>query len=359
MTRNEPPSHDPNELVTVATTGIESGGGRVAAAESRPDEGDGAGGTGGRALPPEMTACLDLVEKLETQVRGLEVEKEWYEGILAAIGDGISIQDASYRILYQNRAHREMMGDHLGERCYQAYGCRDSVCPDCYLKTAIEEERTHTVERRRGSENGAVFYEITVSPLRDTTGRITGGIEVVRDASERKLVEERLRHLSSHDILTGLYNRNYFEEELERLQGGRQFPVSFIMADVDDLKVVNDTQGHRAGDELLKRSAILFREVFRSEDVVARIGGDEFAVVLPETDEATVSEVVERIRSGINAWNKAYPIGIQLSLGSATSCSGDSLFEALKTADEQMYRDKVTRTGREFRRSVPLPAERE
>jgi diguanylate cyclase (GGDEF)-like protein len=306
-----------------------------------------------------MVECLKLVEKLESQVSRLEVEKEWYEGILAAIGDGISIQDSSYRILYQNRTHREMMGDHLGEHCYRAYGCQDAVCPDCYLRTAIEEGLTHTVERRRGSGDESVFYEITVSPLRDKAGRVAGGIEVVRDASERKLVEERLRHLSSHDLLTGLFNRNYFEEELERLQGGRQFPVSFIMADVDDLKVVNDTQGHKAGDELLMRAAVLFREVFRAEDVVARIGGDEFAVVLPETDEATVTEVSERIRSGIDAWNEAYPIGIHLSLGSATAHSGDGIFEALKTADEQMYRDKIARTGRQLRRSLALPTERD
>lgn len=315
------------------------------------------GGQGGEARPESYrgeivaNAGNNGMETLLEQIRRLEVEKGWYEGVLAAIGDGISIQDSDFRILYQNKSHRQMMGDHLGEFCFQAYGCQESVCPDCYLKTAIEEERTHTVERRRGSGGEAAYYEITISPLRDAAGRVVAGIEVVRDVTERKQVEERLRHISSHDILTGLYNRNFFEEELERLQRGRQFPVSFIMADVDDLKVVNDSQGHRAGDELLVRAAILFREVFRSEDVVARIGGDEFAVVLPETDADTVAEILQRIRDGLNNWNAVYPVTINLSLGSGTAETGDEIFATLKAADERMYADKACRTGRQMRTS--------
>jgi diguanylate cyclase (GGDEF)-like protein len=118
------------------------------------------------------------------------------------------------------------------------------------------------------------------------------------------------------------------------------------MADVDDLKVVNDTLGHAAGDELLRQIAGLFRGAFRSEDIVARVGGDEFAVLLPETDEMAAGEVIERIRRTLKEWGSLYgaPLSISLGLGVAESCEG--LMGALTSADQSMYKDKLARTGR-------------
>lgn len=289
-------------------------------------------------------------EELEAKIRRLEVEKGWYEGIIGAIGDGITVQNTEYRILYQNRPHRELMGDHVGEHCYRAYGDKECVCNDCPLKIVLEEERSHTVERHVGKGDDVQFFEITVSPLRDATGRVVAGIEVVREITERKRAEDRLRYMSSHDVLTGLYNRAFFEEELERLQRGRHFPLSVVMADVDDLKVVNDNRGHSAGDELLVRAAILFREAFRGEDVVARIGGDEFAVLLPDTDAETADVALMRVREALDSWNKNYPIPINLSLGRGTATEGDEILSALKAADQSMYQYKLERTGRAPRR---------
>lgn len=302
------------------------------------------------ALFHDVTEHGRTEEELEAKIRRLEVEKSWFEGIAAAIGDGITIQDTEFRILYQNRPHREMMGDHVGEYCYRAYGGKESVCRACPLKAVLEEERSHTVERHVGSGEDAHFFEITVSPLRDASGKVVAGIEVVREITERKRAEDRLRYMSSHDVLTGLYNRSFFEEELERSQRGRHFPMSIIMADVDDLKVVNDSSGHAAGDELLVRAAILFREAFRCEDVVARIGGDEFAVLLPYTDAETADLALTRVREALDSWNRSYPIPINLSLGRGTAPGGDEIRAALKAADQAMYQDKLDRTGRTPRR---------
>lgn len=288
--------------------------------------------------------------ELEAKLRRLEVEKALYEGIVDAIGDGITIQDTEYRIFYQNRPHRELMGDHVGAYCYQAYGGRESVCDDCPLRVVLEEEISHTVERHVGKGDDTQFFEITVSPLRDSTGKVVAGIEVIREITERKRAEERLRYMSSHDVLTGLYNRSFFEEELERLQRGRHFPLSVIMADVDDLKVVNDSKGHSAGDELLVRAAILFKEAFRGEDIVARIGGDEFAVLLPSTDAETADVALMRVREALDSWNRNYPIPINLSLGRGTAMEGDEILSALKAADQSMYQYKLERTGRAPRR---------
>ena len=98
---------------------------------------------------------------------------------------------------------------------------------------------------------------------------------------ERERAQEELKYLSIHDTLTGLYNRNFFMAEIERLERGRAFPISIVMADADHLKETNDRQGHPAGDALLKRIAQTLTIAFRAEDVIARIGGDEFAVLLP------------------------------------------------------------------------------
>ncbi|MBJ6723372.1 diguanylate cyclase domain-containing protein [Geomesophilobacter sediminis] len=166
-------------------------------------------------------------------------------------------------------------------------------------------------------------------------------IERNRDLTK---VRDDLRQLSTHDTLTGLFNRAFFEEELQRLQLGRQFPVSVLVADVDDLKPVNDRLGHAAGDRQLRLAAGILSGAFRAGDVVARIGGDEFAVLLPGADELVVAEASQRIRTVLRELNASGDTrGLSISIGAATAHSGDELTRALKLSDERMYQEKFTR----------------
>jgi diguanylate cyclase (GGDEF)-like protein len=157
----------------------------------------------------------------------------------------------------------------------------------------------------------------------------------------RKALEERLRYQSIHDILTGVFNRAFFEEEIERMDRNREFPVSIIVGDINDLKEVNDTQGHAVGDELLRRAAFVFGTAFRGSDILARIGGDEFAVLLSHTDALTASHMMDRVRLKIMEHNQKYPdLPIRIALGVATAEQG-KLAEAFVIADQRMYADKA------------------
>ena len=154
--------------------------------------------------------------------------------------------------------------------------------------------------------------------------------------------QNSLSDLSNRDKLTNLYNRLFFDTELERLDKSRQFPISIIMSDMDNLKEVNDTFGHSTGDQLLKDVALLLSLSFRLEDIIARIGGDEFVVLLPNTDAPGVKIIVERMKNRIDAYNKKHSdLPIHISLGVSTAELGDSLHTHLKIADDLMYADKA------------------
>ena len=165
----------------------------------------------------------------------------------------------------------------------------------------------------------------------------------VATAIERKRTEEKIKHLSFHDVLTGLYNRAYFEEELERYNSTRYYPLSMVMLDVNGLKVINDTFGHQEGDKLLQRLSQTLTLVSRKGDILARIGGDEFAILLSSTTSEQAHEFCERIKKACQQ-DKIEPIYLRpnISLGHTTQ-EGEykDIHSFLKTADLNMYHDKL------------------
>lgn len=168
----------------------------------------------------------------------------------------------------------------------------------------------------------------------------------VATAIERKRIEEKIRYLSFHDALTDLYNRAYFEEELERYNFPRYYPLSIMMVDVNGLKVINDTFGHHKGDKLLQHFASLLNSISRKGDVIARLGGDEFAILLPSTTAEQVHDFHERIKKTCEE-DSIKPIYLRpsIALGHATQKGEYQNTEALlKEADKRMYQDKnITR----------------
>jgi diguanylate cyclase (GGDEF)-like protein/PAS domain S-box-containing protein len=183
-------------------------------------------------------------------------------------------------------------------------------------------------------------------PIGDGSGRAQRVVGIAADITDLKLGEEKLRYLSLHDPLTGLYNRIYFEEEMSRIEKARCETVGILACDVDGLKLVNDTLGHDQGDRLLAAAARVIRDSFREGDLAARIGGDEFAVVLPNTTESAVENACQRIQEGVDTYNTATPeLPLSISVGFAVrNGSHKNLKDVFKEADNHMYRKKLYRT---------------
>lgn len=168
---------------------------------------------------------------------------------------------------------------------------------------------------------------------------------IIRDVTEWTKLEQQLQSLSIHDCLTGLYNRAYFTEEMRRLENGKCNSVGIVVCDVDGLKTVNDNLGHSAGDELLKAAANVILQAFYGSDAIARIGGDEFAVLLPNVTHAVTAEACNRLRKAVAKYNKANPKQfLSISVGAAvSSAETPDLTEVFKEADRNMYGDKLIR----------------
>lgn len=205
----------------------------------------------------------------------------------------------------------------------------------------------HFETRRRRRDGQLVDVSVTMSPIRTPSGPITGVSTIARDVTERKRFEARLFHLAHHDALTGLFNRTRFEEEVEAALAraaryGRTGAV--LVFDLDHVKYVNDTLGHGAGDDLIRAVAAAAQARLRESDVLARIGGDEFAVLVPEASSADARAVAEELLHVIRhheAMLGGQRVRITASIGvrlfTRETASADVL---LADADRAMYEAK-------------------
>ena len=188
---------------------------------------------------------------------------------------------------------------------------------------------------------------MTLAPLRVDGRPYT--IAVLRDLTEQWQREAHLVHLSTDDALTGLLNRSAFDQALAQFELYGPHPVGVVMVDLDELKLANDgAGGHAAGDALLKRVALVLRSTFRLTDVVARVGGDEFAVLAAGRDAAAIEVLASRLQDEVSAHNRASTsaIPLKLSVGVASAQPGSSVASALRNADAKMYSMKRAHHGR-------------
>ncbi|MCL6635081.1 MAG: PAS domain S-box protein [Peptococcaceae bacterium] len=205
--------------------------------------------------------------------------------------------------------------------------------------------------RRDGSK---IFVDVSVSPIKNDMGKITGFRGIARDITERQRIQQRLNYLSMHDTLTGLYNRAHFEDQLQAIgNAGRGSPLAIICCDVDGLKLFNDTWGHKRGDELLKAAADAISQPFREPSMVARIGGDEFVVLMPRTDGSGAEKARSLIKEAVDCHNLTRPdLPLLISIGWASGDPGETCVEEIfKRADNNMYREKL-KNGETSRKAI-------
>lgn len=204
-----------------------------------------------------------------------------------------------------------------------------------------DSPNTYINEIQQPCKDGSIIWVEVSTKYRFTA---EGEVEVVgvsRNIEERKQNEERVLYLSYHDQLTGLYNRRFYEEELRRLATPRNLPVTLVMADVNGLKLTNDAFGHLVGDELLISFADILKDKARADDIISRMGGDEFVLLLPQTTAEQAEKIVQRIKTAISEVQAGKTI-LSVSFGWATRTQmSESMEDIFRQAEDRMYRKKL------------------
>ncbi|HEX9078986.1 MAG TPA: PAS domain S-box protein [Desulfuromonadaceae bacterium] len=302
-------------------------------------------------ITAEVTAT-DKLRESEECLRGTlaayRESEECFRAIFENAVTGIILLLRSGQIVNANATVENMLGYSVDE--LKALNLWDISFPDDYesdrelLLDVIEGRRQYyQIEKRYVCQNGALIWGmLTASAVRDESGAPRFIVNMIEDISASKFAEEQLHYLNTHDSMTGLRNRSWFDEEFNRLFYGMAFPVSIITIDLDGLKQVNDTQGHEAGDALITGAATILKEAFGEQDIAARVGGDEFGVLLPATDEAAAAAAVERIRECQTRFNETrQDVRVSFSIGTATAHSSGKFAGIWKEADERMYAEKA------------------
>lgn len=281
----------------------------------------------------------------------LRKSEQKYRQITENISDVVWITDLELNTTYISSSIEKLVGesahDHLNRRLEEKFPPESVNKILTVYQEEMEKEndplhdknRTRIIEVECFRVDGTtVWVSMHISALRDNAGTITGLQGVARDITERKKAEDYIRYISFHDQLTGLYNRHYFEycrAELESIP-----VISVIVTDINSLKLVNDTYGHDCGDKLIKEYAEILKKSFKRSDLIFRWGGDEFIVILKNTEEANSWELFRRLEKHCGkTFVKDIPLSI--SAGISSKVQGENIEKALSEAENMMYINKI------------------
>jgi len=296
-----------------------------------------------------MAISRDITRRKQLEDDLLTREKNLFGSLMDNITESIFYKDLNSRFIRINRACAEKFGLKNPE---EAIGKTDfDFFSEEHAKQAYEDEQkviktgkpiVDLEEKETFADKADKWASTTKIPWYDKDKNIIGTFGITKDITEKKKAEEKIKYLSFHDTLTGLYNRAYFDEELRRLDTARQLPITIVMGDVNGLKLINDAYGHEKGDIFLRKIAIILKDAFRKEDIISRWGGDEFIAILAKTHAKDTKGILKRIKEMCTERSTTdMPLSISLGVSSKKSPKED-INSVLKEAEDKMYKSKIS-----------------
>ncbi len=287
---------------------------------------------------------LEIQEKTHNEIKKSE---EKFRDLTEMLPEMVFEVDKDCKFTFINKKGIEMLGYSREELINKqticqliSYSEQKKVSPG--TKQLFQEEKNYPQGYYLiGKDEVIIPIEIHGSAIKNNAGKVIGFRGIVLNTTEQKEYEDKIKYLSFHDKLTDLYNRAYFEEELKRLNHKRNLPISIIIGDVNNLKMINDTFGHQHGDRLLCKISRVLQSCFRKSDVISRWGGDEFSIILPHTSREKGITIINRISQECQK-KSTLTLPLSISMGIATkTIMSENINAIVREAESKMYRYKL------------------
>ncbi|MBN2285786.1 MAG: PAS domain S-box protein [Tissierellales bacterium] len=300
---------------------------------------------------------IDISKRIQME-NLLAFEKERYRTTLLSVGDAVISTDNHGKVKLMNPVAEVLTGwtqreavDKKIDEVFRVYDERDASVFDNSVKRALNQGQViksddHTLLKTKTGE--IIPIKGSAAPIKDADGNTTGVVIVFRDFTETRKQQKEIEYLSFHDFLTGLYNRRYIEDAVNRMDTKRNLPFAIMTLDVNGLKLTNDAFGHKTGDCLLKAVSEILISVCRADDIIGRVGGDEFMVLLPRTNASQAVHIQKRIEKSSSS-KKLGEVMVSLAIGYAVKEKLDEdIQNTIRASENNMYKNKL-KTGKVMR----------
>lgn len=309
------------------------------------------------------TISNDITDRKQLEER-IRQEKILLETTLLSVGDGVISTNNNCKIMFMNKVAETLTGftqeEAIGKNINEIFNIIDEKTrakSEDIVAKVLSTGKTYELASNTLliSKDGIERpVEDSAAPIIRDNGEIQGVVLVFRDYTEKKIKQDEIKYLSYHDQLTGLYNRRYYEETLPRIDIEDNLPLTLVMGDVNGLKLVNDSFGHKLGDELLIKTTKVIAGGLRAGDILARLGGDEFIILMPKTTSDKAEKIIRQIKNNA-AKEKVGSVDVSISFGYETKQSKDQdIQDIFIKAEDRMYRHKLSESNSMRSKTIDL-----